>query len=96
MKPALFALLTVLLLAAATPVAHAVECRQGVNRAGCVGANGAITTGPQGASAVGKNGETASTRSRPPAGTSTSKNGNSVTKGVESGCFYVNGQRKCR
>jgi hypothetical protein len=96
MKPTLFALSTVLLLMAATPAAHAVQCRRGINRAGCVGANGAVTTGPQGTSAVGKNGETASTRSPPPPGTTTSKNGNSVTKGVEPGCFYVNGQRKCR
>ena len=96
MRPTLFALSTVLLLVAATPAAHAVQCRQGVNRAGCVGANGAATKGPQGASAVGKDGETASTRSAPTAGTTASKNGNTATKGVESGCYYVNGQRKCR
>ena len=96
MKSTLFALSTALLLLAATPAAHAVECRQGVNRAGCVGAKGAVTTGPQGTSAVDKNGKTASTRSSPPAGTTTSKNGNSATKAAQSGCYYVNGQRKCR
>ena len=96
MRPTLFALSTVLLLVAATPAAHAVQCRQGVNRAGCVGANGAVTTGPQGTSAVGKDGETASTRSAPTAGTTASRNGNTATKGAESGCYYVNGERKCR
>ena len=96
MRPTLFALSTVLLLMAGTPAAHAVECRQGVNRAGCVGANGAVTTGPRGTSAAGKNGETASTRSPPAPGTTTSKNGNTATKAAQSGCYYVNGERKCR
>ncbi len=96
MKPMLFALSAALLLIAATPAAYAAECRQGVNRAGCVGTNGAVTTGPQGTSAANKNGETASTRTPPPPGTTTSKNGNSATKAVQSGCAYVNGKRKCR
>ena len=88
MKPALFAIATVLpLLAGVTPSAHAVECAAGVVRAGCAGPNGAVVAGPNGVHKT----------APPPAGT-TAKGvrGNTATKAVQPGCAFVNGQRVCR
>ena len=96
MKPALFAIATVLpLLAGTIPIAHAVECAAGVVRAGCAGPNGAVVAGPRGAAAAGTHGMRI--RSAPQAGTTaTGARGNTATKAVQSGCAFVNGERVCR
>ena len=96
MKPALFAVATVLLLLAGViPTAHAVECAAGVVRAGCAGPNGAVVAGPRGAAAAGTN--RMRIKSAAPAGTTaTGARGNTATKAVAPGCAFVNGQRVCR
>jgi hypothetical protein len=95
MKSTLIAISIVLpLLAGAIPTAQAVECTNGVVRAGCAGPNGAVVAGPHGAAAAGTNG--VRTRSAPPAGTTaTGARGNTATKAVAPGCDFVNGQRVC-
>ncbi|MFO1056963.1 MAG: hypothetical protein U1E53_08345 [Dongiaceae bacterium] len=104
MKTKLLAALatSLLLTAGAVSMAQAVECKQGQNRAGCVGANGAVYAGPNGAGAAGKNGVYTTNQGNsdayhPPApGTSvTGARGNTATKAWQSGCVWVNGQRKC-
>ena len=89
MKPTLFAISTMfLLLAAAIPTAHAIECAAGVVRAGCAGPNGAAVAGPNGVH---------TTKSAPrPGTTATGVHGKTATKAVQPGCAFVNGQRVCR
>lgn len=88
MKPTLIAIATVLpLLAGFIPTAHAAGCVAGAARAGCAGPNGAAIAGPNGVH----------TTSPPAAGTSgTGPRGNTVTKGVQPGCAFVNGKRVCQ
>src|SRR5689334_21476402 len=57
MRTKLLAAYTAMLFLCGTiPSAHAVECAQGVKRAGCAGSNGAVAVGPNGAGATTKNG----------------------------------------
>jgi hypothetical protein len=95
-----------LLLLAAGPTAHAVECAHGANRAGCAGANGAVAVGPNGAAAAKKNGVYSidqvhttngyNTYHTPAPGTSvTCAYGNTATKAVVPGCAWVNRRRVC-
>jgi len=88
MKPTLFAIATVLpLLAGVIPTAHAAGCVAGAARAGCAGPNGAAVAGPNGVYRT----------SPPQAGTSaTGPRGNTVTKGLQPGCAFVNGKRVCQ
>ena len=89
MKSTLIAISIVLpLLAGAIPTAQAVECTNGVVRAGCAGPNGAVVAGPGGAAAA--------TRSAVrPGTTATGARGNTATKAVAPGCAFVNGERVC-
>ena len=108
MTPKLFAISTalLLLLTGAIPTAHAVECAQGVYRAGCAGKNGAVAVGPNGAAAAGKNGVYSTNQVHttsgynayhaPAPGTSvTGAYGNTATKALVPGCAWVNGHRQC-
>jgi hypothetical protein len=75
-----------------TQQANAVECGSTVNRAGCVGPNGA----------AGYNKNTGQVHTAQPypneaaPGTSVQgRRGNTATKALEPGCAYVNGRRVC-
>lgn len=73
--------------------AEAASCGQTANRAGCVGANGAVgynkNTGvAHGARAYPSNQVAAGTHVQ-------GARGNSATKALAPGCAYVNGRRVC-
>lgn len=88
---------TVFLLCSA-PIAQAAECGSTANRAGCVGPNGAIGTGPNGAGSYNRNtGEVHRNYNNEmaPGTHAEGRYGNSATKGVEQGCAWVNGRRVC-
>jgi hypothetical protein len=85
--------LTALLLLLAAHQANAVECGSTMNRAGCVGPNGAATYNKN-------SGQVHTARPYYPNQVAPGTHvqgwrGNSATKAVQPGCAYVNDRRVC-
>jgi hypothetical protein len=73
--------------------AEAAACGQTANRAGCVGANGAV--GYNKNTGVAHGGRTYQSNQVAPGAHVEGVRGNSATKAVAPGCAYVNGRRVC-
>jgi hypothetical protein len=86
----------VLLLLGASSLSFAIECKSGDNRAGCVGSNGAVVIGPNGVRTTNQVNTNNQGNTVSPGQSATGRRGNTVTKGLQSNCAWVNGQRVCR
>ncbi len=73
--------------------AEAASCGQTANRAGCVGANGAV--GYNKNTGVVRGGSTYHSNQVAPGAHVQGTRGNSATKALAPGCAYVNGRRVC-
>jgi len=75
--------------------ANAVECGSTVNRAGCVGPNGAATYNKNTGQAHTATPQPYYRNRVAPGTTAQGARGNTATKGLEPGCAFVNGRRVC-
>jgi hypothetical protein len=73
--------------------AHAATCGQTANRAGCVGANGAVGYNKNTGTAHGA--RAYNTNEVAPGRHVEGVRGNSATKALAPGCAFVNGRRVC-